>query len=125
MTNNIMDYHDKFPGQYEGDQQSYARGMDDYHRKLNMVSLREYGKHYEDLDVHAKRNVESKVNMQGRKGTVYQLDNGKVVGEQEAKEYQSNYVNMMEQAWEKHNEEQDRNGSHKSVSSLIVDRLTK
>lgn len=37
---NIMDYFDRFPGQYEGDQQRYARGMDDYHRKLDMVALR-------------------------------------------------------------------------------------
>ena len=52
MADNIMDYNDKYPGQYEGDQQRYARGMDDYYRKLNMIALREHGKHYEDLDIH-------------------------------------------------------------------------
>ena len=127
MADNIMDYHDRFPGQYEGDQQRYARGMDDYYRKLNMIALREHGKHYDDLDIHAKKVVESKVSLQGsRKGEpVFQLDNGKVVGEKEAQEYQNNYVNMMEQAWEKHKEEKERKGSHQNVSNIVIDRLTK
>ena len=127
MADNIMDYHDRFPGQYEGDQQRYARGMDDYHRKLTMIALREHGKHYDDLDIHAKKDVESKVSLQGsRKGEpVFQLDNGKVVGEKEAQEYQNNYANMMEQAWEKHKQEKDRKGSHHNVSNIVIDRLTK
>ena len=171
---NIMDYFDKFPGQYEGDQQRYARGMDDYHRKLDMIALREKSKHYDDLDISDKKDVEGKVDMQGkgsrkggtyndalqahgvyhgyndwedttfvpedealetlsdiatdegktvdtlvaemsefrrtsnpdrlggRKGSVYQLDNGAIVNEAEAKEYQENYGNMMDQAWEEH-----------------------
>lgn len=64
---NVMDYYDKYPGQYEGDQQRYARGMDDYHRKLEMVSLRKYGRHYDDLDIDAKKDVENRVSLQ-RKG---------------------------------------------------------
>ena len=122
-----MDYNDEYPGQYEGDQQRYARGMDDYHRKLNMIALREHGKHYDDLDIHAKKDVESKVSLQGSRkgGPVFQLDNGKVVGEKEAQEYQNNYVNMMEQAWEKHKEEKERKGSHRNVSNIVIDRLTK
>ena len=127
MEDNIMDYYDRDPGQYEGDQQRYARGMDDYHRKLTMIALREHGKHYDDLDIHAKKDVESKVSLQGsRKGEpVFQLDNGKVVGEKEAQEYQNNYANMMEQAWEKHKEEKERKGSHRNVSNIVIDRLTK
>ena len=127
MADNIMDYHNNYHGQYEGDQQRYARGMDDYYRKLNMIALREYGKHYEDLDIHAKKVVESKVSLQGsRKGEpVFQLDNGKIVGEKEAQDYQNNYVNMMEQAWEKHKQEKDRKGSHRNVSNIVIDRLTK
>ena len=127
MADNIMDYNDKYPGQYEGDQQRYARGMDDYYRKLNMIALREHGKHYEDLDIHAKKDVESKVSLQGsRKGEpVFELDNGKIVGEKEAQEYKNNYVNMMEQEWEKHKQEKDRKGSHRNVSNIVIDRLTK
>lgn len=64
---NVMDYYDKYPGQYEGDQQRYARGMDDYHRKLEMVSLRKYGRHYDDLDIDDKKDVENRVSLQ-RKG---------------------------------------------------------
>lgn len=211
---NIMDYFDRFPGQYEGDQQRYARGMDDYHRKLDMISLREKSKHYDDLDISEKKEIEGKVDMQGkgsrkgsrkggtyndalqahgvyhgyqdwedisfvpedealetlsdiatdegksvdtlvaemsefrrtsnpdrlggRKGSVYELDNGRIVGEQEAKEYQENYGNMMEQAWEEHkrkkrignpikniNPKLAQNAVGKNVSKLVTNRLTK
>lgn len=207
---NIMDYFDKFPGQYEGDQQRYARGMDDYHRKLDMIALREKSKHYDDLDISDKKDIEGKVDMQGkvsrkggtyndalqahgvyhgyhdwedssfvpedealdtlsdiaesegktvdtlvsemsefkrtsnpnrlggRKGTVYQLDNGSIVNEAEAKEYQENYGNMMEQAWEEHkrkkrignpikniNPKLAQSAVGKNVSKLVTNRLTK
>lgn len=207
---NIMDYFDRFPGQYEGDQQRYARGMDDYHRKLDMVALREKSKHYNDLDISDKKEGESKVDMQGkgsrkggtyndalqahgvyhgyndwedvnsvpedeaietlsdiatdegksvdtlvaemqefrrtsntdrlggRKGSVWELDNGRIVNEQEAKEYQENYVNMMEQAWEEHkrkkrignpikniNPKLAQSAVGKNVSKLVTNRLTK
>lgn len=100
---NIHDYLDKFPGQYESEQQKYARGMDDLYRKVDAISLKEYGSHYEELSVKDQKTVESKVEMQGyRKGDagteVYRLDDGRVVGAQEAKNYQSNYVKMMEEA---------------------------
>ena len=207
---NIMDYFDKFPGQYEGDQQRYARGMDDYHRKLDMIALREKSKHYDDLDISDKKDVEGKVDMQGkgsrkggtyndalqahgvyhghedwkdtvflpedealeqlseiaewegksvdtlvaemsefrrnsnpdrlggRKGSVYQLDNGAIVNEAEAKEYQENYGNMMDQAWEEHkrkkrignpikniNPKLAQSAVGKNVSKLVTNRLTK
>lgn len=207
---NIMDYFDKFPGQYEGDQQRYARGMDDYHRKLDMIALREKSKHYDDLDISDKKDVEGKVDMQGkgsrkggtysdalqahevyhgyndwenttfvpedealevlsdiaidegktvdtlvsemsefrrnsnpdrlgvRKGSVYQLDNGAIVNEDEAKEYQENYGNMMDQAWEEHkrkkrignpikniNPKLAQSAVGKNVSKLVTNRLTK
>lgn len=207
---NIMDYFDKFPGQYEGDQQRYARGMDDYHRKLDMIALREKSKHYDDLDISDKKDVEGKVDMQGkgsrkggtyndalqahgvynghedwedtvflpedealeqlseisefegksvdtlvaemsefrrnsnpdrlggRKGSVYQLDNGSIVNEAEAKEYKENYGNMMDQAWEEHkrkkrignpikniNPKLAQSAVGKNVSKLVTNRLTK
>ena len=205
-----MDYFDRFPGQYEGDQQRYARGMDDYHRKLDMIALREKSKHYDDLDISDKKDIEGKVDMQGRgsrkggtyndalqahgvyhgvhnwedssfvpedeaietlsdiatdegktvdtlvaemsefrrtsnpdrlggrKGTVYQLDNGSIVNEAEAKEYQENYGNMMDQAWEEHKRKKRignpvknidpklaQSAVGKNVSRLVTNRLTK
>lgn len=133
----IQDYLDKFPGQYEGEQQRYARGMDDYYRKVDTISLREYGKHYEELDVHAKKRVESLVDMQGsaRKGSIYQLEDGRIVNEQEAKDYQNKYVDMMDQAWEEHKKNRKGNPINnidpkigqsvvgKNVSNLVKSRL--
>lgn len=112
MTN-IMDYYDKFPGQYEGDQQTNARGLDDYYRKLDMIALREYGKHYEDLDIHAQKSCESKVEFKGsRKGTTYQLANTvstdhRINGYVEIPETNSEFK------------------KHKNVSDLVITRLTK
>lgn len=133
----IQDYLDKFPGQYEGEQQRYARGMDDYYRKVDAISLREYGKHYEELDVHAQKRVESLVDMQGsaRKGSIYQLEDGRIVNEQEAKDYQNKYVDMMDQAWEEHKKNRKGNPINnidpkigqsvvgKNVSNLVTSRL--
>lgn len=134
----IQYYIDKFPGQYEGEQQSYARGMDDYYRKVDAISLREYGKHYEELDVHAQKRVESLVDRQGsRKGEIFQLDNGSIVNEHEAEEYKNNYANMMDQAWEEHKKKRKGNPINnidpkigqnivsKNVSKLVTNRLTK
>ena len=134
----IQYYMDKFPGQYEGEQQSYARGMDDYYRKVDAISLREYGKHYEELDVHAQKRVESLVDRQGsRKGEIFQLDNGSIVNEHEAEEYKNNYANMMDQAWEEHKKKRKGNPINnidpkigqnivsKNVSKLVTNRLTK
>lgn len=138
----IHDYLDKFPGQYESEQQRYARGMDDSYRKVDAISLREYGVHYEELTVDKQKEVESRVDMQGsRKGTsdtgVYQLDNGKIVGKDEADQYKSNYINMMEQAWEDHKKNRKGNPVNnidpkigqgivgKNVSGRIIDRMTR
>lgn len=134
----IHDYLDKFPGQYEGEQQRYARGMDDFHRKVDAISLREYGKHYEELDVHAQKRVESLVDRQGsRKGEIFQLDNGSIVNEKEAEEYKNNYGNMMDQAWEEHKKKRKGNPINnidpkigqnvvgKNVSKLVTNRLNK
>ena len=140
-----MDIHyylDKFPGQYESEQQRYARGMDDFYRKVDAISLREYGVHYEELTVDKQKEVESRVDMQGsRKGTsdtgVYQLDNGKIVGKDEADQYKSNYINMMEQAWEDHKKNRKGNPVNnidpkigqgivgKNVSGRIINRMTR
>lgn len=112
MTN-IMDYHDTFPGQYTGDQQSYARGMDDYHRKLNMVALREFGKHYDDLDVHTQKVCENKVEFKGsRKGTTYQL-----AGNVSTDHRINDYVELLEN--------KNEYKKHKNVSDLVITRLTK
>lgn len=135
----IHDYLDKFPVQYEGEQQRYARGMDDFYRKVDAISLREYGKHYEELDVHAQKRVESLVDMQGssRKGSIYQLEDGRIVNEEEAKDYQNKYVDMMDQAWEEHKKKRKGNPIQnidpkicqnvlgKNVSKLVTNRLTK
>lgn len=135
----IQDYLDKFPGQYEGEQQRYARGMDDFYRKVDAISFREYGKHYEELDVHAQKRVESLVDMQGsaRKGSIYQLEDGRIVNEQEAKDYQNKYVDMMDQAWEEHKKNRKGNPINnidpkigknivgKNVSKLVTNRLSK
>ena len=134
----IHDYLDKFPGQYEVEQQRYARGMDDFYRKVDAISLREYGKHYEELDVHAQKRVESLVDRQGsRKGGIFQLDNGSIVNEKEAEEYKNNYGNMMDQAWEEHKKNRKGNPINnidpkigqnvvgKNVSKLVTNRLNK
>lgn len=135
----IQDYYDKFPGQYEGEQQRYARGMDDYYRKVDAISLREYGKHYEELDVHAQKRVESLVDMQGseRKGSIYQLEDGRIVNEQEAEQYRKDYVKMMEQDWEDYKKNRKGNPINnidprigqntvgKNVSRLVTNRLNK
>lgn len=129
----IQDYLDKFPGQYEGEQQRYARGMDDYYRKVDAISLREYGKHYEELDVHAQKRVESLVDMQGsaRKGSIYQLEDGRIVNEEEAEQYRKDYVKMMEQDWEEYKKNRKGNPKigqiavGKNVSNLVTNRLTK
>ena len=135
----IQDYLDKFPGQYEGEQQRYARGMDDYYRKVDAISLREYGKHYEELDVHAQKRVESLVDMQGsaRKGTIFKTEDGRIVNEKEAKDYQNKYVDMMDQAWEEHKKKRKGNTINnidpeigksvvgKNVSKIVTDRLNK
>lgn len=98
---NIMDYYDQYPGQYEGDQQRYARGMDDYHRKLDMVSLRKYGRHYDDLGIDSKKDVENRVSMQ-RKGdaSIYSV-NGMLMEENTPRTKRSN------------------------ISSLVTNRLTR
>lgn len=135
----IQDYLDKFPGQYEGEQQRYARGMDDYYRKVYAISLREYGKHYEELDVHAQKRVESLVDMQGsaRKGTIFKTEDGRIVGEKEAKDYQNKYVDMMDQAWEEYKKKRKGNPINnidpyigqnvvgKDVSKIVTDRLNR
>ena len=135
----IQDYYDKFPGQYEGEQQRYARGMDDYYRKVDAISLREYGKHYEELDVHAQKRVESLVDLQGsaRKGTIFKTEDGRIVGEKEAEQYRKYYVKMMEQDWEDYKNNRKGNPINnidpkigqnivgKNVSNLVTSRLTK
>lgn len=135
----IQDYLDKFPGQYEGEQQRYARGMDDYYRKVDAISLREYGKHYEELDVHAQKRVESLVDMQvsARKGTIFKTEDGRIVGEKEAKDYQNKYVYMMDQAWEEYKKKRKGNPINnidpklvqnvvgKNVSKIVTDRLNR
>lgn len=135
----IQDYYDKFPGQYEGEQQRYARGMDDYYRKVDAISFREYGKHYEELDVHAQKRVESLVDMQvsARKGSIYQLEDGRIVNEQEAEQYRKDYVKMMEQDWEDYKKNRKGNPINnidpkigqnivgKNVSKLVTNRLNK
>lgn len=135
----IQDYLDKFPGQYEGEQQRYARGMDDYYRKVDAISLREYGKHYEELDVHAQKRVESLVDLQGsaRKGSIYQLEDGRIVGEKEAEQYRKDYIKMMEQDWEDYKKNRKGNPINnidpkigksivgKNVSNLVTNRLNK
>lgn len=135
----IQDYLDKFPGQYEGEQQRYTRGMDDFYRKVDAISLREYDKHYEELDVHAQKRVESLVDMQGseRKGSIYQLEDGRIVNEQEAEQYRKDYVKMMEQDWEDYKKNRKGNPINnidprigqntvgKNVSRLVTNRLNK
>lgn len=135
----IQDYYDKFPGQYEGEQQRYARGMDDYYRKVDAISLREYGKHYEELDVHAQKRVESLVDIQGsaRKGTIFKTEDGRIVGEKEAEDYRNKYVDMMDQAWEEHKKNRKGNPINnidpkigqnivgKNVSKIVTNRLNK
>lgn len=134
----IQDYLDKFPGQYEGEQQRYARGMDDFYRKVDAISLREYGKHYEELDVHAQKRVESLTDRQGsRKGEIFRLDNGSIVNEKEAEKYKNNYANMMDQAWEEHKKKRKGNPINnidpkigqnvvgKNVSNLVTNRLNR
>ena len=135
----IQDYYDKFPGQYEGEQQRYARGMDDYYRKVDAISLREYGKHYEELDVHAQKRVESLVDLQGsaRKGTIFKTEDGRIVGEKEAEDYRNKYVDMMDQAWEEHKKNRKGNPINnidpkigqnivgKNVSKIVTNRLNK
>lgn len=204
----IQDYLDKFPGQYEGEQQRYARGMDDFYRKVDAISLREYGKHYEKLDVHAQKRVESLVDRQGssrkggvyndalqahgvyhgyqdwedtnfvpedealetlsdiaesegktvdtlvaemsefkrtsnpdrlgnRQGSIYQLEDGRIVNEKEAEQYRKDYVKMMEQDWEDYKKNRKGNPINnidpkicqnvvgKNVSKLVTNRLSK
>lgn len=137
----IHDYLDKFPGQYESEQQKYARGMDDFYRKVDAIALKEYESHYEELSVKDQKIVESKVEMQGsRKGDagteVYRLDDGRVVGAQEAKNYQSNYVKMMEEAHDEYMRNRKGNPINnvdpkigqgivgKNVSGSIIGRMT-
>lgn len=136
----IHDYLDKFPGQYESEQQKYARGMDDFYRKVDAIALKEYGSHYEELSVKDQKIVESKVEMQGSRngnaGTeVYRTEDGRVVGAQEAKNYQSNYVKMMEEAHDEYMRNRKGNTINnvdpkigqvitgKNVSSSIIGRI--
>lgn len=138
----VHDYLDKFPGQYESEQQKYARGMDDFYRKVDAIALKEYGSHYEELSVKDQKIVESKVEMQGsRKGDagteVYRLDDGRVVGAQEAQNYQNNYVKMMEEAHEEYMRNRKGNPINnvdpkigqgivgKNVSGSIIGRMTR
>lgn len=92
---NIMDYYDQYPGQYEGDQQRYARGMDDYHRKLDMVSLRKYGRHYDDLEMDAKKDVENRVSLQRKGDASISSVNGLLMEETIPRTKRSNISNII------------------------------
>lgn len=104
--------------------EDYMDSMDAHYDKLNEISHKEYGKEYSDLPVNIQKIVENILSDRKGSSTVYQLDDGRVVGEQEAKEYRDNYGKMMEDAWEDY---KSRQGSrkHQNVSKLITSRLTK
>lgn len=132
---NIHDYLDEFPDQYTKNREKYEQSMDKFYEDAEMLSQNKYGKSYYDLDVFAKKDIESMIEnksaRQGSSDTVYQLDNGKVVGEEEAKKYQENYGNMMDQVWEEYKRKRDGSGrfvsdrSYPTVSKIVTDRLTK
>lgn len=100
----IQDYFDRFPGEYEAEREKYEKSMDKYFEDLDMLSINKFGRHYDELSITEQKEIESMIdNKKARTGSaIYQLDDGRIVGEKEAEEYRNNYGKMMDGSWEQY-----------------------
>ena len=137
----IQDYFDRFPGEYEAEREKYEKSMDKHFDDLDMLSMNKFGRHYDELSVNEQKEIESMIDnkkartgsgifqKEGKDTTVYQLDDGRIVGPKAAEEYRNNYGKMMDDAWEQYKKSKERKGSAspdcENVSKIILNRLTR
>lgn len=137
----IQDYFDRFPGEYESEREKYEKSMDKHFDDLDMLSMNKFGRHYDELSVNEQKEIESMIDnkkartgsgifqKEGKDTTVYQLDDGRIVGPKAAEEYRKNYGKMMDDAWEQYKKSKERKGSAspdcENVSKIILNRLTR